>query len=516
MPLEEVLANSIYFEKKRVKEDRESPSRDQDAAFWSEAHKRLNNTPDRELKDMLSGVVERYAREIAGNFNDNVYRFTTKVLPTGLSLLFNAVSPKRLLQSLPAFPRLDESIIVQGEVEHLRRLHEAGTVLLLPTHVSNIDSIAVGYAIYRSGLPPFIYGAGLNLFTNPLLSFFMRNLGAYTVDRKKQDPLYKSVLKEYATITLEFGYDNIFFPGGTRCRSGAIEKHLKLGLLGTGISAYVNNLKRNAPQPKIFIVPATISCQLVLEAETLIDDFLKEVGKARYIITDDEFSQPRRVFDFAQKLMSMDSKILMTIGRGFDPFGNPVDDKGESLDPRGRWIDPSRYVMVKGHPEHLAQRDAEFTREVGERVSESFSRNNVAHTTNVAARAVFNLLRRQNPQFDLLHLIRVGAREEDFELRQVYEEAERLLKRLREKAAQGLIRLGPLVESAPTEDVVASGLRHFAIYHTQPAAQRKGDRVLATDRSLLFYYQNRLEGYDLDPDLAPTLTPDHRTLGGRK
>ena len=29
--------------------------------------------------------------------------------------------------------------------------------------------------------------------------------------------------------------------------------------------------------------------QLVLEVETLIDDFLKEVGKSRYIITDDEF-----------------------------------------------------------------------------------------------------------------------------------------------------------------------------------------------------------------------------------
>ena len=42
----------------------------------------------------------------------------------------------------------------------------------------------------------------------------------------------------------------------------------------------------------MFIVPATLSFQLVLEAETLIDDFLKEVGKSRYIITDDEFASP--------------------------------------------------------------------------------------------------------------------------------------------------------------------------------------------------------------------------------
>src|SRR6185436_18130912 len=102
------------------------------------------------------------------------------------------------------------------------------------------------------------------------------------------------------------------------------------------------------PTPRMFIVPATISYELVLEAETLIDDFLKEVGKSRYIITDDEFSKPKRVFDFVRQLFSLDSKIFFTIGRGMDPFGNPVDDDGESLDPRGRRVDPSRYVLVNG------------------------------------------------------------------------------------------------------------------------------------------------------------------------
>ena len=51
-----------------------------------------------------------------------------------------------------------------------------------------MDSLVLGYAIYRLGLPPVIYGAGLNLFSNPLVGFFMHNLGAYTVDRRKRDP----------------------------------------------------------------------------------------------------------------------------------------------------------------------------------------------------------------------------------------------------------------------------------------------------------------------------------------
>ena len=43
---------------------------------------------------------------------------------------------------------------------------------------------------------------------------------------------------------------------------------------------------RVAPR-RIYIVPVTINYRLVLEAETLIADYLAEAGKHRYIITDD-------------------------------------------------------------------------------------------------------------------------------------------------------------------------------------------------------------------------------------
>ena len=162
---------------------------------------------------------------------------------------------------------------------------------MVPHHVSNLDSLVLGFAVYRLGLPPLIYGAGLNLFSNPLISYFMHNLGAYTVDRRKTCPLYKQVLKEYDS-DLGIRLRQLVLPWGTRSRSGAIERYLKLGLAGTGLQAFINNVKRQKDRSKIFFVPTTLSFQLVLEAETLIDDFLKEVGKSRYIISDDEFSSP--------------------------------------------------------------------------------------------------------------------------------------------------------------------------------------------------------------------------------
>lgn len=511
--IEDVLSDALYHERKRLKEDKKSRTRGEDFAFWDQIQKGMRHASEHDQRALLRRAVRHYAEEISGNFDDRVYQVVTRILPPALGLLLNAVSPARLMRRFPEMPSIDDSLVIQGEVEQLKRLHELGTVIMVPTHVSNLDSIIAGYALYRSGLPPFIYGAGLNLFSNPLLGYFMHNLGAYTVDRKKTDPLYKEVLKEYATLALELGYDQIFFPGGTRSRSGAVEKKLKMGLLGTGINAYVHNLKRRAANPKIFIVPATFSFQLVLEAETLIDDFLKDVGKSRYIIEDDESSKPRTVIDFMSKLLSLDSKIYITFSKALDPFGNSVDAEGNSLDPMGRPIDIERYLWVNGEPEIVADRDAEYTRELGEKIVEAYSRDNVVYSTNITARAIFGLLRKRNPKMTLLRLLRTGGAEDDLELSAVYRETDRLLIELRKMAADRQIRLAEDLSGLGPEDVIADGLSKFAIYHSRAAAVRKGDRLIPQDRNLLFYYQNRLEGYGLDAaGLKPTLTGDHRAL----
>ncbi|MBI2373138.1 MAG: 1-acyl-sn-glycerol-3-phosphate acyltransferase [Deltaproteobacteria bacterium] len=517
-PLDEVLAESIYLERKRLREESDGDRVSKDRAFWDHVERDLKRSSRRVQEDLLAEAVVHYASEIVGHFDPRVYGAVTRVLPPALGVLLNAASPKRIVTHLPDLPKVDRALELTGEIAHLKKLCDAGVVILVPTHLSNLDSIIMGYALFRMGLPPFLYGAGLNLFANPMLGYFMHNLGAYTVDRKKTDPLYKDVLKAYATTTLELGYDNIFFPGGTRSRSGAVEKRLKLGLLGTGVSAYVANLKRKAPRPKVFVVPVTLSYQIVLEAETLVDDFLKDAGKSRYIISDDEFSKPKRVAEFIGHLLSLDDKIWFTVGRGFDPFGNPVDEDGESLDPMGRKIDTSRYVLVDGQPESREDRDEEYTKEVGDRVAEAFFAENVLMSTHITARAVFGLLRKVSPTRDVLRTIRTGSQHEELELTAVHQAAERLLAELRALEHAKKARLDPSIRSASADDVVSDGLKHFAIYHATPAATRRGDRVAPTDRALLFYYQNRLEGYEVwpEPEISPALSRDHRGLGGAR
>jgi glycerol-3-phosphate O-acyltransferase len=263
-------------------------------------------------------------------------------------------------------------------------------------------------------------------------------------------------------------------------------------------------------------VPATLSFQLVLEAETLIDDFLQEVGKSRYIITDDEATKPKRILDFLTQLFSLDSKIYFTVGRALDPFGNAVDDDGDSLDPRGRVIDPRDYVVRDGVVVEDAQRDAEFTRELGERITETYARDTVIQATHLTAHAALLLLRQKNPATDLVRLLRAGGKVDDLSLREVYAEVDRELAELRGLRDRGGVRLAPLLEHGSADDVVAEALKHFSTYHTRAALTRRGDRLFPTERGLLFYYSNRLEGFRLERGLGlkPALSADHRSLAG--
>ena len=43
---------------------------------------------------------------------------------------------------------------------------------------------------------------------------------------------------------IEHGYHSLFFPGGTRSRSGGVERRLKLGLAGTGIEAFARTAEQ--------------------------------------------------------------------------------------------------------------------------------------------------------------------------------------------------------------------------------------------------------------------------------
>ncbi|MEM1010246.1 MAG: 1-acyl-sn-glycerol-3-phosphate acyltransferase, partial [Myxococcota bacterium] len=345
-----------------------------------------------------------------------------------------------------------------------QKLQHQGTLVLVPTHSSNLDSPVIGWGIYQLGLPPFTYGAGLNLFHNPLLAFFMRNLGAYRVDRKKTAPLYKQVLKAYATLSIEKGQHNLFFPGGTRSRSNRLEQRIKKGLLSTGLDAYFGNLLRHKEKPKVFFIPCTINYQLVMEAETLIDDFLKESGKSRYIIEDDESSDIKKVASFLSGLASLNGKIHLVFGRALDPFGNLVDEQGISYDCHGRSIEIERYLYRNATLHQDPQRNREYTQELALQIAKQFRISTMITVTQLVAYAAFVLLKRKNPDQDLFRLLHTGGIFDHLEKRELLTEIANQQSRLRTCQEQEQLQISPMIQQLEPKKLLDNALRLFACY----------------------------------------------------
>jgi glycerol-3-phosphate O-acyltransferase len=500
-----VLNEAAYSEIRRLERGGGGEALD----AWRKLARSLGKMSDAELRAELRTLATRHAWDIAGNFNPRVYHFATRAMP---GLLGAMLSPRKAVKNLPrvlaelrpghsgaALATLDDQIHVQGPVEDLRRLANLGTLVFVPTHLSNLDSVVFGFALERAGLPPATYGAGKNLFTNPALSFFMHNLGAYRVDRRLKHGLYKEVLKAYSCVLIEHGYHSLFFPGGTRSRSGGVERRLKLGLAGTGVEAFSRTYERGQPQ-KVFFVPATINYLLTLEAETLIDDFLQEEGKARYIIEDDESSRIGRITAFMQKLLGLEGSCVIRFSKPLDVFGNTVDGEGRSHDAHGRRVLAESYIM--GQDDRLvrdAARDAQYTRELGEVITAAYLRDTVAMATHLTAAAAFQRLRASvgrtsHGAADVFTMLR---HKDDVTVARadLAADVDRLLVKVRAMEQNDAIVVADNLKGASGAEVIDRALRAFAGYHTHPVLEPRGSDLVLADTRLLFYYQNRLAAH---------------------
>lgn len=490
--LAELLADTVFHERKRLDESRSDSESDKQYATRVEAAAHsLRDMQRDQMQGALLHLVDSYAREIHNPFSPRTYSFATRVMPPTLTRLLSASRGRDLLLSPLSRGSIDPAsrIAIAGPLEHIAELTRRGTVILAPTHVSNLDSPLMGYALYAAGLPPFAYGAGLNLFSNPAMGFFMRRLGAYTVDRRKRNALYKDTLKDYSIEVLRRRCHSLFFPGGTRSRSGRIESHLKKGLLGTGLAAWQENLAAGTPNGEVFVVPCTLSIGVVLEAESLIADALADEGKQRYIIMDDEFSQARTVAAFVRQLLRLDARVHVTFGQPLDVMGNRVDPQMRSLDPHGEPIDRRGYVTDRdGKVVVDEQRDYLYTERLARKLCDAYRADFVVQSTHLAAWAAWEALKARHPGLDVYRLVRLAPEQRVAPRADVEARIAAALTQLRDQP-----RTGPATPSR----ILDEAIKLFANFHRVRAIDLAPDGQIRMSGELTYYYRNRLDVFSL-------------------
>lgn len=512
------LEATLYKEKYRIRENPWAVDPEDDRSYWNSVKRTLleisslqtehhHEEAQRKAEMLLEEIVDRYANEIASNFRQSYYRFARSVVTFGFSRLLNASRVKGFGSLFSNQYSLRDKIKITGEIEHLRNLAQRGTIVMVPTHFSNLDSILIGWVIHELGLPPFIYGAGLNLFNIGIFAYFMNSLGAYKVDRRKKNNIYIETLKSYSSLAMQWGIHSLFFPGGTRSRSGRVEDKLKLGLLGTAMEAqrinYLRSQETGESAEKIFVFPVVLNYHFVLEAPSLIRDHLQREGQERYYIETDEYSQSSKIISFLLKFFLKGSDISVSIGRGMDLLGNYVDDEGHSLDKQDRHISMREYFCTGEQLTSDEQRENEYTRMLGESILREYYRINQVFSSHLVAFVAFQIIRKQHPSLDLFNLLRLPEEDLIIPYKIFRKNCERVRQAVFNLYQQGKLDMPDHLTDS-IDDVITHGINNVGMYHAKrPLLKNKEGDITIPDITVLYYYHNRLEGYDLDKFVHP-------------
>ncbi|MDI9357242.1 MAG: 1-acyl-sn-glycerol-3-phosphate acyltransferase [Chitinophagaceae bacterium] len=478
-----------------------------DTFFWQNVKKKIEESSSLPLevqekidREIQESIIKRYVNEISGDFQNSHYQFAKRVATFGFARLLNAVRVKGFFSLFSKQLDLGDKIIVSGEVESLRELSTMGTIVMVPTHFSNLDSALIGWVIQYLGLPPFIYGAGLNLFNMKIFAYFMNSLGAFKVDRRKKNIHYLEALKMYSKEIIKYGCHNLFFPGGTRSRSGAIEENLKLGLLSTTLIAQreliEESLSSDQKPRKIFIVPVVINYHFVLEAPTLIKEYLSQHAKESFYKEEDEFSTSYKILKFILKFFTKGSDISVNICKPIDVFGNYIDKQGNSIDKQGNTIDIKDYFLFQKEMIFNAQRENQYALLLSKKIVQEYHKNNTIFSSHLVAFLAYEIIKKRNQNLDVYDLLRLNEDDLVIEYDFFREKIISLLQHI--MSTNNEIQYSDYLKKTP-DDIINHGIYNCGLYHiNRPVLKNKQGNITTQDMSLLYYYHNRMKGYEME------------------
>ncbi len=496
----ELLNKTVYLEKQRSKNNPWNVDPSDEKKYWrsleSEVEKsKVGDNPELEQAKILRRIVHRYSEEILGDFNPGTFKFARIFLTSLFKRLLNNGWSRGHRGIWGRRDDVRRKLKVDGHIDQVRSLFKKGTVVIVPTHYSNLDSALIGYGIdMKIGIPAFAYGAGLNLYDYELVAYFINRLGAYRVDRRKKNPIYLETLKSMASLSLVEGVNHIFFPGGTRSRSGAIEDKLKLGLLNSVIDAQRHCILNDINQ-KIFIVPMCVGYHFVLEAKGLIDQHLRVVGKEKYFRTKSSESFIKKSLRFLRRLRKSDSEIYMSLGQPIDVLGNRVDASGASFDKRGNQIYLKNYFSSDDVLNVDSQRESVYTRILAGRIIEGFKKDNVILTSHMAAFVLFTIIEELNPELELFDILKIPTKEIAISFKALVARSKKVIDYL--NSLDEGVKFAQTFQK-PLEEALKDGIYNVGIYHSQRVIKWIDKSTLGTeDLKLLYYYHNKMNHYNV-------------------
>jgi glycerol-3-phosphate O-acyltransferase len=181
-----------------------------------------------------------------------------------------------------------------------------------------------------------------------------------------------------------------------------------------------------------------------------------------------------------------------------DPIGNFVDQQGNSLDSRNQPINTVDYYKSFGEITKDAQRDMEYTNMLASRIVEEFHRINRVFSSHLVAFVGFILLKKKYAKLDLYNFLRISPDEMSIHFDEFLKQFTIILDRVFELRNQGKLQTATHLDG-PVEIVIKHGLDNVGLYHAKrPLIRDKSGKIVSQDLFTLYYYHNRMHGYDLE------------------
>ena len=471
------LINTVYKEKLRISKKSWKADPADDKKFWYTLKDKIiefesdKNNP-KIKNEILPIVIDRYTEEITGNFKRSHHGFAKRLITSFLARLLNTARLRNPLGSL----NLDSTIQIFGRHKRLRKLSKTGTIVMVPTHFSHLDSALIGWIISHLGLPAFMYGAGLVLYNLKIFAYFFNSLGAYKVDRRKKHFLYLETLKTYTERAIINGCHNLFYPGGTRSRSGSIEKNLKLGLLGSTLEAQKELNKENK---KIYIVPVTFNYQFVLEGPALINQYLSK----NKLNKDLGYSNTFKIFTFLIKYFTRSNRIAVT-------FGNPLDIYGNRVNKDGNPINKNNLSLEKNNK-------TEILNNLSEKIIDELMAGTVVFSSLILSFTSFEIIRKKFRKMDVENIIELPEDELTLNIEYFKTKYKNVLESVKNLSEKKKLKISDELLLS-IDDQIKIGCKNLGLYHAIRPLELKKDKIIIKNIKMLFYYRNRLDGYGIE------------------
>ena len=159
------------------------------------------------------------------------------------------------------------------------------------------------------------------------------------------------------------------------------------------------------------------------------------------------------------------------------------------------------------------QRESVYTRHLGKQIVDSFKEYNVIITSHVVAFAAFEILRKMNSDLDIFGLISLPTDDIIFQRDLLTDVIEQLQNQIIRMADEERLRCSVNVRTMAADDLLTKGLSSLGSYHVkQPLKLSKRGAIVSDSFKLLYFYHNRLLGYEFDKFIEWDESKLHRAI----